>query len=185
MSYGRVPTLGLGARPTARALDQCTAVAVDRRDHGAKRGDEDRLVDADPPLDRAVGTLRLDIGGRHRIAPGAHRVLAVVDDIDFDPESACKPPTNAATGPPPWPMTVTCSPSTRSCAVTFGSRLVARGLARQKPAPALSGRYSAANASHIDARLDHRSGVLGDRLDRPRELDLERGGEGRSRAPPS
>ena len=93
------------------------------------------------------------------------------------PRSLARACTNAAIGPLPSPITVRCSPSTRTCAVIAAPSSLVVTSCESSWSRGSSGRYSSWNASHISDGRDLGAGVLGDVLDRLRELDLEAAGK--------
>ncbi len=57
---------------------------VDAREHGLERGDDDVLVDADAEQHRAIRQAQFDIGDGRGIGAGAHRVLAIIGEVEGD-----------------------------------------------------------------------------------------------------
>ena len=78
--------IGLAMVCAQKGYPLVVTMAVHRAHHGLQRRGEDALVEADTPTDLAVGRLRLDVGGGGGVDTRAHRVLAVVDDLDAEAE---------------------------------------------------------------------------------------------------
>src|SRR5438045_6915913 len=89
----------------------------------------------------------------------------------------CSAWTKAAMGPLPAPVTVTCSPSTMSWAVTVAPASLVVTSWPTRVIDGDSGRYHLGEPGPHLGRADLGAGVLGDRLDGAGELNLQPPGQ--------